>query len=288
MTLEEMLGKGRKFYQTGIKALDNEVPDGFPSNSSGVIRGPGGGGKSFLLNEIAKRQMDAGMKIIYVCFEDTPLSILQNLSSMGWDYKTMLKDEMIHIVDCFSSQILHKTTKLEHTTLVRDPTEPSEVSDAIHDLLNDGKKVESIGGIFVDSITELFLQSHPFKAVNAIKAWRATFSKDHHVPIWATYHTGLQQFAAYDDLITYSSDIIIDLRHEPTFKKAGALLKQFRVSKVKGARHNPMWVTFEVSPTGIEQMTMDEIRDLAKSITKFEEPGESKRVTKSEKPGESK
>ncbi|MHA1576918.1 MAG: ATPase domain-containing protein, partial [Candidatus Thorarchaeota archaeon] len=90
MSLEDMLGKGRKLYQTGIKSLDDEVPDGFPRNSFGVIRGPGGGGKSVLLSEIAKRQMDAGMKIIFVCFEDTPLSILQNLSSMGWDYKTML------------------------------------------------------------------------------------------------------------------------------------------------------------------------------------------------------
>ncbi|MHA1636588.1 MAG: RAD55 family ATPase [Candidatus Thorarchaeota archaeon] len=272
MSLEEMLGKGRTLYKTGIPAVDNEVPDGFPRNAFGVIRGPGGGGKSVLLGEMARRQMESGKKVIFVCFEDTPLSVLQNLTSLGWDHTDMLAKDMIHLVDCFSSQILHNTAKYNHTTLVRNPTQPEEISDAIHELLNDGTKIDDIGGVFVDSITELFLQSHPFKAVNALKAWRATFCKDHHVPIWATYHTGLQQFASYDDLITYSSDTIIDLRHEPAFKNAGVLLKQFRVTKIKGARHNPIWVTFNVAPDGIQRMEMDEIRELARKITKFEAP----------------
>lgn len=267
-----MLGKGRTLYKSGIQALDNEVPDGFPRNAFGVIRGPGGGGKSVLLGEMAKRQMESGKRVIFVCFEDTPLSILQNLSSLGWDPADMLSKGMIHLIDCFSSQILHKTIRYDHTTLIRNPTQPEEISDAILDLLNSGRKAKEIGGVFVDSITELFLQSHPFKAVNALKAWRATFTKDHHVPIWATYHTGLQQFAAYDDLITYSSDIIIDLRHEPVFKNAGVLLKQFRVTKIKGASHNPIWITFGVATDGIHRMDLDDIKELARKITKYEEP----------------
>ena len=88
-----MLSKGRTFYKSGIQALDNEVPDGFPRNAFGVIRGPGGGGKSALLVEMAKRQMESGKRVIFVCFEDTPLSILQSLSSLGWDYSTMLAKE---------------------------------------------------------------------------------------------------------------------------------------------------------------------------------------------------
>ena len=126
--------------------------------------------------------------------------------------------------------------------------------------------------ILVDSITELFLQSHPFKAVNAVKAWRATFCKDDLIQFWATYHTGLQQFAAYDDMITYISDSIIDTRHEPVFAGAGVLIKQFRITKVKGAKHNPVWVTFDVGPKGIKKMTLTELRKIASKITKYEAP----------------
>ncbi|MFW9977305.1 MAG: RAD55 family ATPase [Candidatus Thorarchaeota archaeon] len=269
MSLDDMLAKGRELYKTGIDIIDTEVPEGFPKNAFGVIRGPGGGGKSVLLNQMARYAMNSGKKAIYVCFEDTPLSVLQNLCYLGSDHKKILSSGMIHLIDCFSSQILRKTSKFEHTTLVRDPTEPDQISDAIHSLIMENGKSE-FGGIFVDSITELFLQSHPFKAVNAVKAWRATFCKDLYIPCWATYHTGLQQFAAYDDMITYSSDIIVDTRHEPVFEGAGVLIKQFRVTKVKGAPHNPMWVTFEVDQQGIRKLTLDELRAIARKISTYE------------------
>lgn len=263
-----MLAKGRELYTTGIKPLDNEVPDGFPKNAFGVIRGPGGGGKSVLLNQMARYAMESGKRVLYVCFEDTPVSVLQNLRYLGWDHTEMLKEGLIDLVDCFSNQILRKTVKYDHTILVRDPTEPDQISDAIHGLISDNER--EVGGIFFDSITELFFQSHPFKAVNAVKAWRATFSKDLYIPCWATYHTGLQQFAAYDDMITYISDVIIDTRHEPVFQNAGVLIKQFRVSKVKGAAHNPMWVTFDVDQSGIRRITLDEMKDIARKISMYE------------------
>ncbi len=264
-----MLVKGRDLYKTGIAPLDAEAPDGFPTNSFGVIRGPGGGGKSVLLNQMSRYAMESGKRVIYVCFEDTPVSVLQNLCYLGWDYAKMLKADLIDLVDCFSNQILRKTATYDHTILVRDPTEPDQISDAIQGLISNGGHPE-VGGIFIDSITELFLQSHPFKAVNALKAWRATFCKDLYIPCWATYHTGLQQFAAYDDMITYSSDIIIDTRHEPVFENAGVLIKQFRITKVKGAGHNPMWVTFGVDQSGIKRVTLDEMKSIARKISKYE------------------
>ncbi len=268
LSLEDMLAKGRELYRTGIDILDTEVPEGLPTNAFGVIRGPGGGGKSVLLNEMVRHIMRSGKKAIYVCFEDTPVSVLQNLCYLGLDYKEILESGLIHLVDCFSSQILRKTAKYDHVTLVREPTEPDHISDAIHGLILENNM--EFGGIFVDSITELFLQSHPFKAVNAIKAWRATFCKNLYIPCWATYHTGLQQFAAYDDMITYSSDIIIDTRHEPVFEGAGVLIKQFRVTKVKGAPHNPMWVTFEVGKQGIRRLGLDELKAIARKISSYE------------------
>jgi KaiC/GvpD/RAD55 family RecA-like ATPase len=269
LSLEDMLEKGREQYSSNIAALDSEVPKGFPRNAFGVIRGPGGGGKSALLNEMAIRMMESGKKVIFVCLEDTPVAILQNLTSLGWDHKNLLNEDAIHLIDCFSSHILRRMTKYELTTVVRNPSDPDEISDALHTVVRE-EEGNDVGGIYMDSITELFFQSHPFKAVNALKAWRATFCKDMVIPCWATYHTGLQQFATYDDMLTYSSDIIIDTRHEPVFQEAGLLLKQFRVTKVKGAPHNPMWVTFEVGSEGLKSLSLDEIRELAKGITRFD------------------
>ncbi len=269
MGFREVLDKGRSLYRTGITAIDEVVPEGFPRNCFGVIRGPGGGGKSVILNELAIRQMNAGKDIIYVCLEDTPISVLENMTALGLDYRMMLDHEQVHFVDCFSNQVLRRGNSYERTILVKNPTEPQEITDAIYEAVRRHEQSE-IGGVFADSITELFFQSHPFKAVNALKAWRATFCKELNIPFWVTYHTGLQQFAAYDDMITYSSDIIIDTRHEPAFMRAGALIKQFRVTRVKGAPHNSIWITFEVGPTGIQRMSIDDIREIAKAITRYE------------------
>ncbi|RLI58769.1 MAG: hypothetical protein DRO93_09325 [Candidatus Thorarchaeota archaeon] len=271
MNLKDMLAKGRSLYRTGIQVLDREVPDGFPRNAFGVIRGPGGGGKSVILNEMARRIMESGKKVIYVCFEDTPLSVRQNLLSLGWNYSTMLDAGRIHLIDCFSAQILRKSTVYDYTRVVRNPNEADEITEAIHATIQENGD-EELGGIFLDSITEFFLQSHPFKAVNAVKAWRATFCKELNIPFWAIYHTGLQQFAAYDDMITYTSDIIIDTRHEPAFAAAGVLIKQLRVTKVKGARHNSIWVTFGVGDEGIVGLSLDDMREIARRITKIEGP----------------
>ncbi|MEM2141802.1 MAG: RAD55 family ATPase [Candidatus Thorarchaeota archaeon] len=257
-------------YSTGISALDRVVPSGFPTNAFAVIRGPGGGGKSAILNEIAVRMMRSGKRVIYVCFEDTPLCVLENMVSIGFDASS-LEAGVIHFVDCFSNQVLKRQTPYEYSTLVADPTDPDYITKSIQEAINRMDPAR-VGGVFADSLTELFFQSHPFKAVNAFKAWRALFCKEQSIPFWATYHTGLQQFAAYDDMITYSSDIILDTRHEPAFQKAGALIKQFRVTKVKGAPHKPVWVMFEVGTNGIESLSLDEIRSIAKSITRIESP----------------
>ncbi len=270
MSLKDLIGKGSVRYRTGIAPLDQEVPDGFPTNAFGVVRGPGGGGKSVILNEMAKRSMDAGKRVVYVCLEDTPLSVLESMTSLGWD-PSAFDSGAIRFVDCFTNQVLKRGNSYEYSTLVHNPTDPEEITSAIQEVVG-AIKPDEIGAIFADSLTELFFQSHPFKAVNALKAWRAIFSKESYIPFWATYHTGLQQFAAYDDMITYSSDIIIDTRHEPAFMKAGALIKQFRVTKVKGATHNPVWVTFDVGPTGIHRMGLDEIREIARTITRYESP----------------
>ncbi|NWF95953.1 MAG: hypothetical protein HXY34_07390 [Candidatus Thorarchaeota archaeon] len=272
MSFNETLAKGRMLYRSGIAALDQEVPQGFPRNAFGVIRGPGGGGKSVILNELALRLMNQGKRVVYVCLEDPPVSVLENMVSLGWDY-TLLDKGLLTLVDCFSNQVLRRAEAREHTVLVRNPMEPQEITDAIYEAVR-ANGPNNLGGIFADSMTELFFQSHPFKAVNALKAWRATFSKELSIPFWATYHTGLQQFAAYDDMISYSSDIILDTRHEPAFMRAGVLIKQLRVTKLKGAPHVPIWVTFEVRPTGIEEMSLDDIRQIARNIVKYEFPQE--------------
>ncbi len=272
MSLSDKLAKGKILYHTGVPVLDDQAPDGFPRNAFGVIRGPGGGGKSVIMNEMVRRATEAGHKVIYVCFEDSPISILQNLVSLGWQHEKALENDLIELVDCFSSLILRRTPALEHTHVVRDPSNTDTITDTINSLI-DRMGADSIAGIYLDSLTEFFVQSHPFKAVNAAKAWRATFCKDLNIPFWAVYHTGLQQFAAYDDVISYTSDVLIDTRHEPAFAKAGALVKQFRITKMKGARHIPVWVTFDVRSEGIYALSIDDLRETAKSLSRFETSG---------------
>ena len=85
---------------TGIEGFDDICQGGLPIGRSTLISGTSGTGKTvfslnFLYNGI--RQFDEPG--IFVTFEESPLDILRNASSFGWNLQEMVEQDKLFILD---------------------------------------------------------------------------------------------------------------------------------------------------------------------------------------------
>jgi circadian clock protein KaiC len=85
---------------TGIEGFDDICQGGLPIGRSTLISGTSGTGKTvfslnFLYNGI--RQFDEPG--IFVTFEESPLDILRNAASFGWNLQEMVEQDKLFLLD---------------------------------------------------------------------------------------------------------------------------------------------------------------------------------------------
>ena len=85
---------------TGIEGFDDVCHGGLPIGRSTLISGTSGSGKTvmslhFLHNGI-KHFEEPG---IFVTFEESPLDILRNAASFGWNLQEMVEQDKLFILD---------------------------------------------------------------------------------------------------------------------------------------------------------------------------------------------
>ena len=85
---------------TGIEGFDDICHGGLPVARSTLISGTSGTGKTVLslnfLNNGIKQFNEAG---IFVTFEESPLDVIRNAASFGWDLKEMVEQDKLFILD---------------------------------------------------------------------------------------------------------------------------------------------------------------------------------------------
>jgi circadian clock protein KaiC len=85
---------------TGIEGFDDVCKGGLPIGRSTLISGTSGTGKTvfslhFLYNGIQHFDEPG----IFVTFEESPLDILRNAASFGWDLQSMVENDKLFILD---------------------------------------------------------------------------------------------------------------------------------------------------------------------------------------------
>jgi KaiC/GvpD/RAD55 family RecA-like ATPase len=242
------------YFKTGIKALDFSLPEGVPRNSFTLISGEGGTGKSVLLTQLIYERLKAGEPCILVCLDDSPVGVMQQLTSFGWFPEPYIKKNLLHFIDCFSFRMKPDESSIpDYVTYVKSPTELDDLTSRMAEVV-DRFGLHNRGAMFIDSITELWFLNlkEPYRTVEYVKTWRAELSKERLLPVFCSHHYGLKVFEIYEELLEYIVDGIIDLRYEPNLMKVGLLVKQFRVRKLKGVHHDSNWVSFTITGEGID------------------------------------
>ena len=70
---------------TWIKNFDKLIGGGFTKNSTNLIIGGSGSGKSIFATQFLVEAMRKGEKCLYVTFEENKAQFYDNMKSLGWD-----------------------------------------------------------------------------------------------------------------------------------------------------------------------------------------------------------
>jgi len=237
---------------TGIKILDEALPEGIPRNNMVMVVGEGGTGKSVFLLQLMFSRLSMGEPCIFVCFDDTPLAVEQNAIFFGWSIKEYVEKGMLKFLDCYSFRMNpDKTTIPKYVVYVENPRELYQLTQILTGIMDD-MEMHGRGCVFVDSLTELISITEPAVAIETVKTWRAECAKERLVNLFATFHFGIKPYDDFEQILEYVVDGIIDLRYNPILMQQGLLVKQFRVRKMKGSPHITKWFTFHITRNGIE------------------------------------
>jgi circadian clock protein KaiC len=93
--------KKTDFIKTGISGLDSLLVDGVPANSSVLISGGAGSGKTLLCLQMLNNAVMRGKKCFYMSFEESADRLKGHMEKFGWNLKGKEKSFVIKRFNLF-------------------------------------------------------------------------------------------------------------------------------------------------------------------------------------------
>jgi|Deesub1362A_J573_1020465.scaffolds.fasta_scaffold00209_48 KaiC/GvpD/RAD55 family RecA-like ATPase len=233
----------------GIQVLDAVLPNGFPRSSFVLISGEGGTGKSVILQEAAYQRLKKGDKVLYICLDDSPDSILDNMRSLGFDVEGDVEERII-FVDGFSYRAKNHLKGRRFPII--DPNDLNSLTKKLN-MYIDNFNMANKGLVIFDSLTEIMTLCGAPMLLDHIKTWRAIGPKEHGVTFLASHHYGIRPLEEFSSILDYIMDGLIDIRYDPVLMEKGILLKQLRVRKMRGVWHDTRWRSFVITSEGVKE-----------------------------------
>jgi circadian clock protein KaiC len=84
---------------SGIKALDPLIEGGFPRGRSILVTGEPGTGKTIFALQFLAAGLARGEKCIFVSADEGPMDVLEQASSLGWDFERHVEQKELAILN---------------------------------------------------------------------------------------------------------------------------------------------------------------------------------------------
>lgn len=215
---------------TNIKNLDRIVEGGFNKNSTNLIVGNSGSGKTIFAMQFLIGGMNDGEKCLYVTFEEKKIAFYDNMKKFGWDLEEYEKKGLL--------------TFLEYT--------PSKVKTMLDE---GGGTIESviltkkITRIVIDSISsfELLFEDELSKREAAIALFGMI--RDWSCTSLLTYEeepTEKEKVSSH--ALEFESDSIIIMYF---ISDKGKRMRFIEVLKMRGTEHSTKMYPFEITNKGV-------------------------------------
>jgi KaiC/GvpD/RAD55 family RecA-like ATPase len=220
---------------TGLKILDNVLPDGLPSVNTILILSDPGAGEDHLLAHFVAQQMEADKGIAYVTLDNFPANVRQavqfHMSKDNPDWSSLV------FVDCYSRTVGVESDEAQTV----EPDNLTGINIALSDIMN--KKTISL--IAVNSFSTLIRKRGGHSAIEFLRVLVAR-SRQARCLSFLT----MNRKAFHPAVVASAQDVaegVIELKMDES--QTGAE-RSLRVLKMVGAKHLSTWRPYEISDDG--------------------------------------
>ena len=217
---------------SGIKNFDKLIEGGFPKDSTILLVGPPGVGKSIFCEQVLNKGVEMKEKCIFVTFDTRPEAIRDSMARFGWRINGNLT-----FLDCFSWRI---GSECNSVYAIDGLSDLNQLNMVFTDMLRDiGKRDKRL---VADSISTLFLYSDPHMVPLFLHDFIAK-SNSTDSTVFLTLEEGV-----HDNKVVSTLNFLTDGLIEMKFEEDKRFL---RISKMKDTKHDRVWIEYEMTSHGI-------------------------------------
>jgi KaiC/GvpD/RAD55 family RecA-like ATPase len=156
------MGDGIKRKTTGLPELDDALNGGFPYNSSILIVGPPGVGKSTFINQFIYTGLSDEEKGVYLTLDNAPDEVRENAAYFGWDFKEY--GEQFVFIDGYSWR---EGEDVSDRFAIQGPSDLNQMNMTLADAMSEVGKGSK--RMVLDSVSTLVLYTDPNSAVKFLQ-----------------------------------------------------------------------------------------------------------------------
>jgi circadian clock protein KaiC len=219
-----------KIMPTGVLNLDRLVEGGFRENSTNLVVGGSGSGKSIFVTQFLMEGMKKGEATLYVTFEEEKPEFYRNMKKLGWDLQLYEEKGLFTFLEYTPEKV---KTMLE------------EGGGAIENIILKRK----VTRVVIDSISSfaLLFENELEKREAALTLFKM-ISKWNCTALLTLEEDPTKEEPLSTKSIEFESDSIIFLYFVRNKKERERYIE---IIKMRGTNHSRNVYKFKISPTGI-------------------------------------
>lgn len=214
---------------TGIKELDRISEGGFEKNSTNLVVGDGGSGKTIFGVQFLMEGIKKGEKCLYITFEEKKSDFYMNMKKIGFNLKKCEEEENFFFIEYTPEKV--KSMLEEGGGVIESLILRKKIKRVVIDSMT------SFGFLFE---TDLDKRQSILSLFNMLKKWECT--------TLLTYEGDTQDNKIAPDVLELESDSIIIFYFAKGKKERERSLE---ILKMRGTKHSSQSYEFSIGKGGI-------------------------------------
>lgn len=222
--------------KTGIQGLDKLIDGGFPTNSSILMVGPPGVGKTMFSQQFIYEGVKSKQPSMYISLDSSPQEIREMMDNMGW--KVSAAKDLLKFIDAYSWRTGGSKEEFSLNNLGNINEMNIMISDVIK-ALGPATPKRSV----LDSISTLLLYADPSLVVRFIPVIIAKAKESGFTQLL------LLEEGVHDEKTINTLNAITDGMIQFKMEEDKRML---RIDRLKATKISREWVEFEITDSGIK------------------------------------